>query len=136
MPTDEEKDIYSNMIHHYYDRFVNIVSESRGMDVDNVHKYAQGRVWTGRQALERGLVDAIGGMNSAKIEMQKLLETDYEIELVNLDGTKGLHGIDLDIDASSYVPDEIKSIWKTASKIKNLKDEKILTVLPFEPEFK
>ena len=136
MPTPEEKDIYSNMIHHFYDRFVRIVAESRGMEVDEVHKYAQGRVWTGRQALERGLVDAIGGMNLATIEMQKLLKSENEIELVNINGNKGSQGLNLEIDASSYVPEEIKSIWKTASKFKNLKDEKILMVLPFEPEFK
>jgi len=136
IPTSEEKDIYNNLIHHLYDRFVRIVAESRGMEVDEVHKYAQGRVWTGRQALERGLVDAIGGMNLAKIEMQELLKSDNEIELVNIDGKKGMHDIGLSIDASSYIPEEIKSIWKTASKFKNLKDEKIQMVLPFEPEFK
>jgi protease IV len=136
MPTSEEKDIYSNMIHHFYDRFVSSVAEGRGMEVDDVHKYAQGRVWTGRQALERGLVDAIGGMNLAKIEMQELLNSDKDIELVNIGGKKGNHNVGFTIDASSYIPEEIKSLWKTASKFKNLKDEKVLMVLPFEPEFK
>lgn len=48
-----------------YEQFVARVSEGRGMSHDAVDRYARGRVWTGRQALERGLVDSLGGWPEA-----------------------------------------------------------------------
>ena len=48
-----------------YDRFLNIVSEGRDMDKAAVNEIAQGRVWTGKRAVEIGLVDEIGDLNQA-----------------------------------------------------------------------
>jgi len=62
---------FSAMLDHIYDSFVTLVAEGRGMDKDEVEKIAQGRVWTGRQALDAGLVDSLGGLDAA---LQKALE--------------------------------------------------------------
>lgn len=43
-----------------YDNFLNLVADARGLERDYVHTHAQGRVWTGTDALEIGLVDGIG----------------------------------------------------------------------------
>ncbi|MGE3769342.1 MAG: signal peptide peptidase SppA [Bdellovibrionales bacterium] len=48
-----------------YDGFKDRVMEARGLDAATAEAVAQGRVWTGRQALERKLVDALGGMDVA-----------------------------------------------------------------------
>ena len=48
-----------------YEMFVNLVAESRHMEVPAVDAIAQGRVWTGADALEIGLVDAIGTLEDA-----------------------------------------------------------------------
>ncbi len=48
-----------------YDHFLRIVAEGRGMTVDEVHGLAEGRVWTGKAALEHGLVDVLGGLDTA-----------------------------------------------------------------------
>ena len=48
-----------------YERFLHVVAEGRGMTRDEVHAVAQGRVWTGRQAKARGLVDELGGLRRA-----------------------------------------------------------------------
>ena len=53
-----------------YERFLEIVAEGRGMTRDEVHAVAQGRVWTGRQAKARGLVDELGGLRRA-VELAK-----------------------------------------------------------------
>ncbi|MCP4547398.1 MAG: hypothetical protein GY835_13150 [bacterium] len=45
-----------------YDKFIASVAEGRGMSVEEVAEVAQGRVWTGNQGLENGLVDEIGGL--------------------------------------------------------------------------
>lgn len=48
-----------------YDVFVGRVADGRGMTRDAVHEVAQGRVWTGVAAKERGLVDELGGLDAA-----------------------------------------------------------------------
>ena len=49
----------------FYDRFLSLVAEHRHMDVAAVHAVAEGRVWTGLQAKEVGLVDELGGFDKA-----------------------------------------------------------------------
>lgn len=48
-----------------YHDFVGGVAKARGKDYDAIDAIAQGRVWTGQQALDRGLVDQLGGLDSA-----------------------------------------------------------------------
>jgi protease IV len=48
-----------------YDDFVGKVAEGRGLSREQVHEVARGRVWTGADALERGLVDELGGLERA-----------------------------------------------------------------------
>jgi protease IV len=48
-----------------YQSFLKKVSESRQMDITDVDRIAQGRIWTGRAALDIGLVDTLGGLNTA-----------------------------------------------------------------------
>jgi protease-4 len=64
-----------------YKRFVGLVAQSRKLTQDQVESLAQGRVWTGRQARERGLVDTLGGLEDAisrAAEKAKLGE-DYNV---------------------------------------------------------
>jgi protease-4 len=49
----------------FYDQFVEKVAESRASTPEKIDAIAQGRVWTGRQARERGLVDELGGLPRA-----------------------------------------------------------------------
>ena len=53
------------LIGDVYDQFVDVVAEERGMDRKDVLKYADGRVFTGRQAVEYGFVDTLGTMEDA-----------------------------------------------------------------------
>jgi protease-4 len=63
--TDEERAIMERQIDHAYGLFVDIVAKARKMTPDEVHPIAAGRVWTGRQAFERKLVDELGGLDAA-----------------------------------------------------------------------
>jgi protease IV len=49
----------------YYDQFLKKIADSRGMDVEYLDTVAQGRTWLGKDALEIGLVDEIGGLEDA-----------------------------------------------------------------------
>ena len=63
-----------------YERFLQVVAEGRGMTRAEVDALARGRVWTGQQAFDHGLVDALGGLRSAldlvKVEIGADSETD------------------------------------------------------------
>lgn len=60
--TEEERIILQSMIDEMYGDFVDVIVEGRGMDEKTVRKLADGRVYTGKQAQEVGLVDEIGSL--------------------------------------------------------------------------
>lgn len=59
------KKVVKNSIEHIYDEFLDRVSKGRNMTKNQVDEIAQGRVWTGLKALEIGLIDELGGLDSA-----------------------------------------------------------------------
>ena len=71
-------------VDHTYDKFIALVSEGRGMTREAVDAIAQGRVWTGAQGLEHGLVDAIGGIDEALASAATLAGLD-DYDLVYLE---------------------------------------------------
>jgi len=65
-PLDEVETNYMQAsVENIYSRFVSIVSEGRNLDPEFVDSIAQGRVWTGKDGLEIGLVDSIGTLEDA-----------------------------------------------------------------------
>jgi protease-4 len=71
-------------IDHIYQLFLDRVSEGRKLDRSAVDAVARGRVWTGAQAAERGLVDTLGGLHAAVARIREKLEIapDADLELV------------------------------------------------------
>jgi protease-4 len=63
--TDEEREILKRKIDRAYAFFVDLVAKARKMTPEEVHPIAAGRVWTGRQAFERKLIDELGGLDAA-----------------------------------------------------------------------
>lgn len=61
----EQAQHYERLMGRIYDAFVGHVAEGREMTSAAVEAVAQGRIWTGRQALENGLVDQLGGLDVA-----------------------------------------------------------------------
>ena len=68
----EEAAVIQQMTDNGYELFLKRVAEGRGMTRDEVHKIAQGRVWTGEKAKELGLVDEIGSLDAAIALTQEL----------------------------------------------------------------
>jgi protease-4 len=60
----EERQIVKGEIDRIYGLFLDVVARARGMTREEVHPIAAGRVWTGKQALERKLVDEMGGVEA------------------------------------------------------------------------
>jgi protease-4 len=63
--TEVERTIIQSSVEDGYETFITRVAEGRGMHPDSVRKVASGRVWTGTQAKARGLVDVLGGLDTA-----------------------------------------------------------------------
>lgn len=63
--SDAERARLRELIEHTYEQFIDRVAKARGLPRDALEPIAGGRVWTGRQALEHGLVDELGGLERA-----------------------------------------------------------------------
>ncbi len=63
--TPEEQAVIQNFVDHIYDQFVERVALCRKLTTNRVDEIAQGRVWSGADALKQGLVDELGGLQKA-----------------------------------------------------------------------
>jgi len=63
--TDAERERLAAMLDRIYADFVQKVADGRGMSYDAVHQVARGRIWSGADAAENGLVDVLGGLRAA-----------------------------------------------------------------------
>ena len=75
-PSTEFRASIKEGIEHVYDTFKARVAEGRKMSLEEVEEIAQGRVWTGKQALENGLVDGLGGFEQALEAAARLAELE------------------------------------------------------------
>jgi protease-4 len=70
------------VIKDYYKEFVNKVAESRDKSFGEIEEVAQGRVWSGKDALDNGLVDVLGGLSTAMnlaVDLSGLEDEEYDI---------------------------------------------------------
>ena len=63
--TPEEKEIMQQMTDEYYEQFVEVVAEGRGLSKEQVRSLATGQLYTGAEAKKLGLVDELGGLDTA-----------------------------------------------------------------------
>jgi Periplasmic serine proteases (ClpP class) len=78
--TPEERDLMQNYVNRGYELFVKRCAEGRKMTPEQIKNIAEGRVWTGEDALRIGLVDKIGGLKDAiKIAVEKAGLKTYNI---------------------------------------------------------
>ena len=81
---EDEKALIQHSVERTYDLFLTRCADGRGMTKDAIDHIGQGRVWTGEQALEHGLVDALGSMDDAVQEAATLANiTDYSVIKAN-----------------------------------------------------
>lgn len=61
----EERRIFEQEVRHIYDQFLELVAEGRKLDHEAVSNIAEGRIWSGEDAMQNGLIDEIGDLHSA-----------------------------------------------------------------------
>lgn len=83
--SEQQRDHVEAEIDMHYEDFVRRVAEGRNMSVDAVKAVAQGRIWSGRDAFEHGLVDELGGFRTAVAKAKELagIGADDEVRLAN-----------------------------------------------------
>jgi protease-4 len=148
--TPEERKSFEAMINRYYwDEFLPKVAQGRKLpNVEAVHEVAQGRVWTGAQARERGLVDEFGGLDRA-VEVAK--------ELAGIPADKGVKRVvypaprpffqqifgggeeEASVKAQrqqaafiNSLPKEMRRTFRLAAMFDRFGKGEALTILPFE----
>lgn len=125
-------------IEHGYHRFISLVGKNRNINVEDVDKIAQGRVWTGQDAMKRGLVDQMGDFDDAINEAAKLAKIDsYQLTWIDKPLTptqQMLQDLFSSMDASignplnKWLPDSLKpaaaQMAQSADLLNSLNDPK------------
>ncbi len=76
--TNEERQLLQELINSSYEQFVTAVAEGRDLSKEEVRRFADGRVFTGDQAKELGLIDQLGDEEDARRLAAKLADLDEE----------------------------------------------------------
>lgn len=84
--TQQEQEIFASLIKDNYQMFVNDIANSRNMDITKVKQLADGRIYSGRQAVDCGLADQLGNLDTAIDEAAQLanIENPSIIEVGHL----------------------------------------------------
>ena len=78
--SEQERSLMQEKVNRGYELFVKRCADGRSMSIDAIKSIAEGRVWTGEQALENGLVDTLGNLNDAlAIAIEKSGVEEYEV---------------------------------------------------------
>jgi protease-4 len=81
-PTDEQLAIEQKMVDELHALFIDAVAQGREMDQEEVRKLADGRPYTGRQALELGLIDEFGDLSDGIDAAARMAEIDGEPNVI------------------------------------------------------
>ena len=143
-PDDNFRAFTQEGVETIYKTFVTRVATGRKMTFEQVDAIAQGRVWTGADALKLGLVDKIGGLDDALDYASKLVKiTDYstvdypkyEKDLADLFGGSGFPFMKT---RENLIKEEIgEANYKIIEQIRRLSNQKgIQALMPFEVNIK
>lgn len=124
---DKEKALLQAYINQGYDLFLTRCADGRQVAKDSIAQIAEGRVWTGNQALEIGLVDAIGGIDTAIAEAAKLAELkDYKLANypAKVDFFESLLMDKKESVSTRIMKEYLGDDYASFSQIKEIKDQK------------
>ena len=138
VPLDEKfKEVTLEGVEHIYKTFVNHVAEGRKMTFEQVDAIAQGRVWSGSEAIKIGLVDKIGGLDAAIKEAALLSKTkNYSTQNYpeyKKDFNDMLSGLPFMKTKESFIQEIGEENYKLMQKVKKMQSQKgIQALMPFE----
>jgi protease-4 len=146
--TESQRDVVKNMMEDMYGQFTSKAAKGRNMPVEKLRKLAGGRVYSGRQAKDNGLIDELGTLHDAIAEAKKLAgldaSTDVRIEVLP-EPTNFLEALFGDRDAEKEtqisqglgsVAPELVSIARRAARLRAIFDRPVAFMMPFELDIK
>jgi protease-4 len=134
--TPAERDSMQRYMHEIYDNFIRGVAEGRKMDVAAVDKIAQGRVWSGERARNLGLVDELGGLDTAIASAKKLanIPAGEKVDLVYLPPLKDIFQQIHDLLNNTGTFSRPASVQEWLARIEAFARMPAWTLLPSVPE--
>ncbi len=103
----EDHEVLNGQLHNLYQQFKHIVAAGRDIPYEDLDPVCEGRIWTGRQAKERGLVDSFGDLVDAiktAAEMAGLpVNGTYQIPVVNINQTSSGYALPEPIEPSEEI---------------------------------
>ncbi len=135
--TDHERARMRDLMVSFYQEFVTKAAKGRGRTYEEIDRVAQGRVWTGADALKVGLVDRLGGLETALqlVRERAKLGKDAELSLVILPEKKGVFETLIErqeegvSEALKVLPPDVRAFLRWASV---LGGREPIARLPFE----
>ena len=136
-----ERAVIMKGVDKVYTRFTSLVAEGRNLPIEKVLDIAAGRVWTGVQAQEIGLVDALGGLNNAiAIAAEKADLENYRVEeITGVEDpfTALLSQFGAKIKASILRSEMDSETYALYNKVKNITSKNgVMAMMPYEIEFR
>ncbi len=136
--TPEERELLKKEILWTYDHFTTKVAQGRNLTKEEVHKIGRGRVWTGQQAQEIGLVDELGGLSTAlKIAKQRAgIPEEQSVRLVVWPKKTSLFESFFSMSMAQSKLFSDKNLEKLMRTLQILEKERVLAVMPlvFSPQ--
>ena len=102
--TEEEQALWGGIIDEIYEGFVELVAQARSLPLEDVRDLADGSVYTGRQALELGLVDEVGTLDDAITKAAELGGIEGEPRVIELKPTPTFLDLMYGFQARSRMP--------------------------------
>jgi protease-4 len=134
--TPAQRESLLRLMNDTYKDFVQGVAKGRKMEPAAVEKVAQGRVWTGEQARERGLVDGLGGFDAAIAAAKQLakIPKEEQLTLIYLPKPKSLLERILDLLGSAGLVGSHTLSGEWLQTLESLARTPVWTILPALPE--
>jgi protease-4 len=141
--TPDQRTKMQDLIQGFYDNFVEKVAQSRHTTPQRIDQLGQGRVWTGAQAKDRGLVDALGGLDTAiAIAKQRAnIPASDDVELVSYPPRRSLYqtlteefrGASSELGAWGLLADDahVRALGSLTAPVRLFRRNEPLALMPF-----
>ncbi|HPG51062.1 MAG TPA: signal peptide peptidase SppA, partial [Spirochaetota bacterium] len=131
--TDKEKKLLQEGVDFTYDRFTGMVVRARGISAEEVSRVAEGRVFTGAQAIGNRLVDEAGGIMTALEYAAHVAGISGQYDVVKYPSMRGPLFDPFDIPDIQQLAEQVRGLIRSVEYL-NLKDEKALYLFPYRVE--
>jgi len=143
--SDSERETMQRMLNTVYEQFTQKAAAGRHMEYAALEALARGRVYTGRQAKEIGLVDHLGtladavaytrklvGDDAGKLELEDLPKAQSPLEMLMGQTTRTSQPL---AELAALLPESVRPALRHFSVLRQIADEPVLMILPYDVRF-